>query len=390
MTGQMRSILHVDMDAFFAAIEQLDHPELRGRPVLVGHDGPRGVVSTASYEARPFGCRSAMPMAVAKRLCPQAVIVPVRGRRYREMSQKLLAILGDYSPLVEPISIDEAFVDLTGTVRLHGPAERVAATIQQRIRSELKLTGSIGVAPNKFLAKLASDLNKPDGLTIITPDNVDAVLCPLPISRIWGIGPKTAARLASMNLRTIGDLRRLPREWFIDRFGEDGERFYNLAFGIDSRPVTPDDQARSIGQEHTFGEDVIHAETLRAVLLSQVEDVGWRLRRAGLKAQGVRLKLRYGDFKTISRSDTLPAPTHSTDALWEATLPLFDTWARDAFQPVRLIGMTATGLGAGGGQLGLFDQPTAERRSRLDAAVDQINSKFGKASIHRGRGRRPD
>jgi DNA polymerase IV len=390
MAADSRSILHVDMDAFFAAIEQLDNPALRGKPIIVGHDGPRGVVSTASYEARPFGCRSAMPVAVAKRLCPQAIVVPVRGRRYREFSQRLFAILGDYSPLVEPLSIDEAFVDLTGTERLLGPAAVVAATIQQRIRTELHLTGSIGVAPNKFLAKLASDLKKPDGLTIITPDNVDAVLTPLPITRIWGIGPKTAARLEAMNLRTIGDLRRLPLEWFIDRFGEDGERFRRLCFGLDTRQVTPDDQAKSIGQEHTFGEDEIHAETLRAVLLSQVEDVAWRLRRAGLSAQGVRLKLRYGDFKTISRSVTLQAPTHSTDLLWESTLALFDAWARESLQPVRLIGMTATTLGAEGGQLDLFDQQAHERRAKIDSAVDQINAKYGKSSIHRARSRRPE
>lgn len=380
-----RAILHVDMDAFFAAIEQLDNPALRGKPILVGGSGPRAVVTTASYEARPYGCRSAQPMAVARRLCPQAIVVPTRGRRYREVSQQVFRILEDFSPVVEPVSIDEAFVDLTGTQRLLGDPADVAKRIRQRIRDEVHLTASIGVAPNKFLAKLGSDLNKPDGLTVITPENLDSVLSPLPIGRIWGIGPKTAAKLESMNLKTIGDLRRLPLEWFIDRFGEDGERFHALAFGRDSRPVTPDSDAKTIGQEQTFGVDVVEAETVRSVLLGQVEQVGWRLRRAGHLASGVRLKIRYGDFKTITRSDMLPNLTDSTDVLWEAALRLFDAWARSGFQAVRLIGMTATHLSRGGEQLGLFDQADNERRKRVDATLDQINAKFGKATVHRAR-----
>ncbi len=386
--GNSRTILHVDMDAFFAAIEQLDNPELRGKPLLVGYDGPRGVVTTASYEARPYGCRSAMPMSVAKRLCPHAIVVPVRGKRYREFSQRLLRILESYSPLVQPISIDEAFVDLTGTEKLFGPAERVAAEIRQRIRDELHLTGSIGVAPNKFLAKLASDMNKPDGLTIITPENLDAILCPLPIDRVWGIGPRTAARLMGMNLRTIGDLRRMGTRWFTDVFGEDGERLRNLCFGVDPRQVTPDREAKSIGQEHTFDVDLADPEALRSVLMSQVEHVGWRLRRAGQFAHGVRLKIRYGDFKTITRSAMLDTPTDSTDALWQASLAVFDNWAKSAFQPVRLLGMTAAPLGEPSTQLSLFDQSENDRRRALDATLDQINTRFGKTAIRRARSHR--
>lgn len=380
-----RTILHVDMDAFFAAIEQLDNPELRRKPILVGYDGPRGVVTTASYEARPYGCRSAMPMAVAKRLCPQAIVVPVRGKRYREFSQGLMHILESFSPLVQPISIDEAFVDLTGTERLFGSGERVAREIRQRIRTELQLTGSIGVAPNKFLAKLASDLDKPDGLTVITPDNVDAILYPLPINRVWGIGPRTAARLEAMNLRTIGDLRRMDNRWFSDTFGEDGPRFRDLCFGIDRREVTPDHQAKSIGHELTFDTDLGDSEALRGVLMSEVEQVGWRLRRAGLFAHGVRLKIRYGDFKTISRSTMLDAPTDSTDILWRTSLAIFDKWASQSFQPVRLLGMTAAPLGEPASQLSLFDQPQSDRRRALDLTLDQINSRFGKTTIHRAR-----
>src|SRR3954470_9503132 len=215
-----RSILHLDMDAFFASVEQLDDPRLRGKPVLVGHDGSRGVVAAASYESRAFGCRSAQPMAVAKRLCPHAIVMPVRFARYHEISSRVMTILESYSPLVEPISIDEAFVDLTGTDRLHGPGDRVARAIKQRVRDELQLTASVGLAPNKFLAKLASDLEKPDGLTIVRPEQIDTLLPPLSLTKIWGIGPKTAARLETLGLRTIGDIRRIGHDWLRDRFGD--------------------------------------------------------------------------------------------------------------------------------------------------------------------------
>src|SRR5690349_9732554 len=206
------------MDAFFAAVEQLDHPLLRGKPVLVGGDGPRGVVAAASYEARVYGCHSAQPMAQAKRLCPHAIVMPGRFSRYRELSGRLFDILGDFSPLVEPISVDEAFVDLTGTERLHGPAIDVARRIKQRVRDELQLTASVGVAPNKFLAKLASDLQKPDGLTVIDEESIDRILPPLPVTRIWGVGPKTAHALQRAGIRTIGDLRKSGLKWLSEKF----------------------------------------------------------------------------------------------------------------------------------------------------------------------------
>src|SRR3954467_2941537 len=225
------------MDAFFAAIEVLDNPSLRGKPLLVGSDDLRGVVATASYEARVYGCHSAQPMAVAKRNCPQAIIVPCRFHRYREISDRIFAIFDEFSPSVQPLSIDEAFLDLTGTEQLQGPAERVARAIKDRIRRDTGLTASIGVAPNKFLAKLASDLNKPDGLTVIRAEDVDRVLPPLPVTRIWGVGKATDERMRTYGVRTIGDLRKKSEAWLREFFGSEADRYYRLSRGLDERPV---------------------------------------------------------------------------------------------------------------------------------------------------------
>lgn len=384
-----RSIIHVDMDAFFAAVEQLDDPSLRGKPVLVGGNGPRAVVSTASYEARPFGCRSAMPMAAAKRLCPQAIIVKPNFARYREVSDAMFAILESYSPVVQPISIDEAFVDLTGTERLHGSAESVAVRIKQRVREELKLTISVGVAHNKFLAKLASDLQKPDGLTtILTQEQIDRILPPLPISRIWGIGPKTQERLNGLGIRTIGDIRKLPLDVLISKFGDEGDRYYRLSRGIDRRDVTPDSQAKSIGQEQTFGVDISDPEELRSVLLGEVEQVARRLRRHNLRAKSVTLKIRDGQFNTITRGASLGSATNVTQPLWEASLEIFNAWASNSFKPLRLLGMQASSLTSDSEQLSLFMDAKTEQQKRVDAAMDRIKNKFGSGAVHRGRGGR--
>jgi len=375
-----RRILHVDMDAFFASVEQLDFPELRGKPVLVGFDGPRGVVAAASYESRKFGCHSAQPMAVAKRMCPHAIIRPVRGERYRELSRRMFGILDRFSPVVEPLSVDEAFLDVTGTERLQGPAEDVAANLKRAIAGELSLTASVGVAPNKFLAKLASDLRKPDGLVVIAAEEAEAVLGPLAVTKLWGIGSATAGRLATMGVRTVSDLRKTPVERLAKYLGSDAERYVNLAFGRDDRPVTPDREAKSISHEHTFGVDLIDPAEVRRVLLDQVEQVGARLRRHGLRARGVSLKIRYGDFKTINRSATLESATDATAELWKASLALFDAWR---FEPVRLIGMAAERLILGEGQMNLFADPNRQKQQKLDAVADQINRKFGKRAIRR-------
>jgi DNA polymerase IV len=289
------------MDAFFASVEQLDNPHLRGKPVLVGHDGPRGVVAAASYESRNFGCRSALPMAVAKRLCPQALVVPVRMRRYQEVSRQVFEIFESFSPLVEPLSVDEAFLDLSGTERLQGQPIEVARRMKDRIRGELKLTASVGVAPNKFLAKLASDLEKPNGLTVIRAEDVDRILPPLPVSKLWGIGRVTEAKLESAGIRTIDDLRRAARDLLERHLGCEAERYLNLAHGRDHRVVTPDRDAKSIGHEQTFEVNVADPEEIRGVLMEQVEQVACRLRRHGIQARGISLKIRYGDFTTITR-----------------------------------------------------------------------------------------
>jgi DNA polymerase-4 len=369
------------MDAFFAAVEQRDHPELRGKPILIGHDGPRGVVATASYEARPYGCHSAQPMSVAKRLCPQATILPVRGERYAEVSDQMFAILDEFSPVVEPLSIDEAFLDLAGTERALGRPEDVARRLKDRIKSDLQLTASVGLAPNKYLAKLASDMNKPDGLTIIRPEDIDRMLPPLPITRLWGIGKATAAMLEPLGIKTIGNLRQKPLDWLKRHFGSEAERYFNLARGIDDRPVQADGEAKSIGHEQTFEVNVADPDEVRRVLLDQVEQVARRLRKHGVQARGVSLKIRFGNFQTINRSLTLGEPTDVTEELWQAARGLFDKWR---FQPVRLIGVTAERLGSGSEQLGLFPDAEHDRQKKLDSVADQINAKFGMRAIRRG------
>ncbi len=370
------------MDAFFASVEMLDDPRLIGKPVLVGHDGNRGVVAAASYEARKFGCHSAMPMAVAKRLCPKAIIVPVHFNRYRAVSAAVFSIFESFTPIVQPLSIDEAFLDITGTEKLLGDPVTIARKLKVRIKSETGCTGSVGVAPNKFLAKLASDLEKPDGLTVIGQHEIDHVLPGLPIEKIWGIGPKTAAKMHGLNVRTFGDLRALPIEALTRKFGDEAEHYRRLAFGVDDRPVTPDREAKSIGHEQTFGVDVQQPDEIRTIILEQAEQVSARLRKHKLTAKSVTVKIRFGNFETVTRRCTLPASVDTTAAIWEAAKRLFEEWAKE-FKPVRLIGVTAGQLSNGADQLELFSDDQTDRQRRLDKAVDAINSKFGKSVMKR-------
>jgi DNA polymerase-4 len=374
------------MDAYFASVEQLDDPSLRGKPVLVGGNGPRGVVAAASYASRDHGCRSAMPKAVAKRLCPQAIVVRGHYDRYREESRKVFAILESFSPLVEPLSIDEAFLDVTDSQKLLGEPESMARGIKNRIREETKLTGSVGVAPNKFLAKLASDMDKPDGLTVIRAEDIDRVLPPLPIGKIWGIGPKTAERLAGIGVKTIGDLRKLNPDVLARRLGTDADHYRRLAFGLDDREVSSDGDAKSIGHEQTFGQDLTDPEAVRAVMLEQSEHVSARLRRHKLFAGGVTVKIRFGDFQTITRAKKLDTPTDTTQPIWHAARELFDAWAQH-FKPVRLIGVTASRLSQGQPQMELFGNADNERQRRVERAVDQITARFGHDAIGRGHSR---
>jgi DNA polymerase-4 len=389
MSDVPRAILHVDMDAFFAAIEQLDDPALRGKPLLVGGDGPRGVVTTASYEARPYGCHSAQPMAVAKRLCPHAIIVPTRFSRYRDVSEQIFEIFDEFSPLVQPLSIDEAFLDVTGTGKAHRGATPVgiARRLKLRVHEKLHLTASVGVAQNKFLAKLASDLEKPDGLTVINPHDVDRVLPPLPVTKIWGIGPKTAKRLEGMCIRTIADLRSATDSTLSRLLGGEDEATHvrRLAHGLDERPVVTDSEAKQISQEQTFRENIADPETVRGELHEQVQQVARRLRKHKLRAGGVTVKIRFGEFQTITRSRALSDATDRTDVLWTTTREVFDEWAGRSYQPVRLIGMAARSLSpASEGQLALFADPQNEKHQRLDRTVDRIVERFGSDAVRRG------
>lgn len=384
-----RTILHVDMDAFFAAVEQRDDPALRGKPVLVGGSSRRGVVTAASYEARVFGCRSAMPTGQALRLCPHAIVVKGRFDAYRQVSRQVFDILAHYTPLVQPLSIDEAYLDVTGSLRLFGDGPAIARDIRRRVWETVELTCSVGVASNKFLAKLASDLNKPNGLTIIAADDIDKVLCPLPVSVIWGIGPQTVRRLERFGIRTVADLRKMPPAFFENKAAGVGNGIRGLIFGRDDRPVTPDRDAKSIGHEHTFGDDLDDPDQMRAVLMSQVEHVAARLRKADGLARNVSLKLRHGgtyrEFVTLTRAATLPQPTDQTRLIWESARTLFDAWAAHNLQPLRLLGVSVSDLSrAAQDQPGLFPDPQAARARRLDQTLDLITTKLGRNSLRRG------
>lgn len=379
-----RSILHVDMDAFFASVECLDDPSLRGKPLLVGGTSGRGVVSAASYEARVFGCRSAMPMGQALRLCPHAIVKPVRFHRYREVSRQIFDIFERFTPTIEGLSVDEAFLDLTGTERLHGSPESVARGIKHAILSETGCTASVGVSYCKFLAKLASDLEKPDGLTLFGHREVETLLPKLPVTRIWGVGGKTATRLAGYSIHTIGDLRKVDPTFLRNRFGEDADRLIHLAFGRDTRPVVGDRDAKSIGNEQTYFDPLTRPDEVRHELLGETEHVAWRLRKSRVKARAVTVKIRNSDFKTVTRSHTLPSPTDVTAELWEAARSCFDAWAKRHFQAVRLIGVQAKELvSASEVQLDLFNHATHEKQTRVDSATDRIKAKFGESAIKR-------
>jgi DNA polymerase-4 len=382
-----RSILHVDMDAFYASVEQHDRPELRGKPVLVGGspDG-RGVVCAASYEARPFGCRSAMPTGVALRLCPTAIVLPVRMARYREVSRQVFSLFDEFSPLVEPVSVDEAFLDLTGTEELFGAPAETASRLKARIREVTGLTASVGLAPNKFLAKLASDLRKPDGLVVIEPARVQETLDSLPVERLWGVGAATLRRFERLGVKRVEQVRQVPLEVLTQQFGSSGEHFYRLARGMDERPVQPDRGAKSISHEITFSRDVDDPDALRDVVRHQIEDVAYRLRAHDLYARTVQLKIRYPDFTTLTRAQTLPDATHQTQSLMEAALAVLDEWWSDSPHPLRLLGTGAANLvTADSRQLSLFAD-TDGRQERLDAAVDQVRRRFGSEAVRRGAG----
>jgi DNA polymerase-4 len=367
------------MDAFYAAIEQRDRPDLRGRPVIVGASpSGRGVVSAASYEARVFGVRSAMPIGRAARLCPQAVFLPVDMEKYRRVSREIMAILDGFSPLVEPVSVDEAFVDLTGTEGLFGPPVGAVRLIKERIRTETGLTASAGLGANKFVAKVASDLRKPDGFVVVPPGHEAAFLAPLPVERIWGVGKVMAGALAALGVITVEQLQRFPAEALVRRFGRHGEDLHDLAFGRDHRPVEPFAAPKSMGAETTFGADCRDQERLETELRAQAERVGRELRTDGFAGACVSLKLRFADFQTLTRSHTAE-PTQDGLEIYRRARVLLSRIR--LVKAVRLVGVSVSNLGpAQAGQLSLLD-PAAVRRERLARAVDRLSERLGERVV---------
>ncbi len=378
-----RIVVHADLDAFYAAVEQLDDPSLRGKPILVGPPTGRGVVLTASYEARPFGVGSAMPMAWARRKCPQAIVVPPRFERYTELSGVVMDVFADFSPEVEPISLDEAFLEMTGAERLFGGPREMGSRLKEAVREATGgLTVSVGVSGTKYVAKVASDHDKPDGLTIVPADEAVAWLAPQPVRAIWGVGPKTGERLAALGLKTVGDIQRADPAWLSRALGPTwGPHIQRLAHAEDPRRVTRR-RARSIGSERTLAEDVRDRAQIEEHLRRSAENIGRRLRRKSLLARGVRVKLKTASFQLQSRQSSLNPPTDVAQALYEAGLPLLDRF--EATEPFRLVGMAAYDLVSADGprQLGLFTDGTARRR-RAEAAMDSIRDRFGKGAVQR-------
>jgi DNA polymerase-4 len=375
--------MHLDMDAFYAAVEQSDNPELRGKPVMVG-GSMRGVVCAASYEARRYGVHSAMPVFQARRLCPQGIFLPVRMDRYREVSRTVMVILRGTSPLVEQVSIDEAFADITGTERLHGPPVALALRVKAAVREATSLTCSIGIAPNKFLAKIASDLKKPDGLTILEQEQVEPFLHKLPVSKIPGVGKKTGEELKTLGIVFASDILKFPASFWGRKFGKWGAALCEKAQGIDNSAVEPYCDPKSISAEQTFPEDIDSIAELEKMLLSQAEEVGRELRKLGFKARTLTVKVKLSDFKTITRSRTLPDSVDTTDVLFKAARQLL----RDLTltRKVRLLGVGVSNLSSGPRQMTIdAARDQTGRQERLDRAMDLIHSRFCGNPVLRGR-----
>jgi DNA polymerase-4 len=372
----MRTILHVDMDAFYSAVEQHDDPALRGKPVIVGGRSRRGVVLAASYEVRPFGVRSAMPMAEALRRAPNAIVVPPRRDRYEQASDDAFAVFRRFTPLVEPLSLDEAFLDVTASRALFGDGEAIARAIKSDISGELGLTASAGVAPCKFAAKVASDIDKPDGLVVVAPGQVSAFLAPLPIERMWGVGPKTAPKMRALGYATIGDLARAGEAALEAVLGAWGIEVARLARGEDARDVTPFGLARSVGAEQTYEEDLVGAEAIGRTLLDHAGRVARRLVRAALEARTVVIKIKYADFTLRTRRTTLPEAVQDTDAIHRAATALLARIPLDG-RRVRLTGVSVGGIARRGPAATLFPDAQSDRRRKLEEVTARIADRYG-------------
>jgi DNA polymerase-4 len=378
-----RAILHVDMDAFYASVEQLDRPELRGKPLIVGGTGNRGVVAAASYEVRKFGVHSAMPMRQALHLCPHAVCVRPRFERYKAASNVVFDVFHEFTPLVEGLSLDEAFLDVTASQGVFGPAATIAAEIKRRIRERTGLTASVGVAPNKLVAKIASDLRKPDGLLVVRPDQVQEILDPLPITRLFGIGKKTAPALQRMGIRTLRDLRLATDAMLQPVFGRYAALMRARAAGIDDRPVIADWDEKQVSTEETFDVDLTQRKDMHAQVAELADRTSSRLRQQGWLAGTVVVKIRRKDFKTYTRQVALRPPTNETKPIASAAAALLDEWLRE--QPhaaIRLLGVAGRELTVAP-QLDLFAIPESDKNRHLDAALDSIREKFGKRAVAR-------
>jgi DNA polymerase-4 len=378
-------ILHIDMDAFYASVEQLDNPQLKHKCVIVGGTSNRGVVSAASYEARRYGVRSAMPIYQAKQKCPHGIFVPPRMDRYQEVSRKIMAILREFSPLVEPVSIDEAYIDIRGCQRLFGEPQEIAGQIKKKIRDAVNLTCSVGVAPNKFLAKIASDLHKPDGLTLILADKVAAFVDSLPINQVPGVGHKMQRQLELLGIRTLGDVGRLPQKTLLRHLGKFGERLRTLSSGIDDSPVTPHAPHKSISSEHTLAADTRDIALLKNFLLRQSEEVARQLRNAGVRARTIAIKIKDADFKQVTRRTTIAIPTQSSKIIYRHAAKLMDDFK--ITKKIRLIGVGTSGFSTvtAAVQMGLFEncEESGADWEKVDKALDSISQKFGLNAVQR-------
>jgi DNA polymerase-4 len=379
-------ILHIDMDAFYASVEQLDNPRLKEECVIVGGLSNRSVVSAASYEARKFGIHSAMPMFQARQKCPQGIFVRPRMDRYKSVSKKIMSLLREFSPRVEVVSIDEAYVDITGCSRLYGQPHEIAAHIKNKIEDTVNLTCSVGVGPSKFIAKIASDLEKPDGLTILMPEQVPQFLEKMPVYKVPGVGKTTLKQLERMGINTLGDVSKYPEKLLLKRLGKFGRRLMELSTGMDDSPVMPVSRRKSVSSEETLLSDIDDKKVLNNYILEQAASVARQLRKEGVKAKTITLKIKHTDFKQVTRSTTLPVPTQSSETIYQTASMLLNKYRMKT--KIRLIGVGASGLRADSApaQMSLFKDSKSNNGNweKVDKTVDSITAKYGKDVIKRG------
>jgi len=381
-------IFHVDLDAFFAAVEQRDCPRLKGKPVVIGADPKggqgRGVVSTCSYEARVYGIRSAMPISQAYRLCPHAVYLPGDMKKYRQASRQVFAIFEQFTPDIEPISIDEAFLDMTGCYHFYKTPRSAAEHLKEKVKKEVGLIASVGIAPVKMVAKIASDISKPDGLVEVLPGKVQEFLWPLAVNKLWGVGPKTKAILEKLGFNTVGDLARANPEFLFERLGENGLHLHELALGIDPRVVAANDEVKSVSHEHTFDVDTQDVAEMESVLLDLCEKVSRRLRKYSLKGRTLTLKVRLKGFHTFTRAHTFPESTNFTDSLYARSRQLLQEFLKTG-EPIRLMGVKMSHFEELYVETGLFPDRRDEKLEKVHSVVDKIKDKFGEGAISRAK-----